>query len=168
MKATLACLPNGTLLKGDMYRITRFIGSGGFGCTYEAIQKGLDERVAVKEFFVKDFCNRDSTTAHITVGTESKRPLVDKMMRKFIDEAKTLTRLKHNGIVKVRDVFTENGTAYYVMDYIDGCSLSDLISRRGHLDVEQDYSKAVEWYRKAAEQGDETAKENLRALGESY
>ena len=133
-RATLACLPEGTMLRGGMYRIVRFIGSGGFGCTYEAIQEGLEERVAVKEFFVENFCNRDGATGHITVGTESRRPLVEKMMRKFVGEAQTLSRMRHDGIVRVRDVFRENGTAYYVMDYIDGCSLADLISRRGRLD----------------------------------
>ena len=132
VKATLVSLPEGTVLKGT-YRVVRFIGSGGFGCTYEAIQLGLDERVAVKEFFVRDFCNRDGATAHVTVGTESKRPLVEKLMRKFVSEAKTLSRIRHSGIVRVRDVFSENGTVYYVMDYVGGGSLADLISSRGRL-----------------------------------
>ena len=47
-------LPIGTILKGGTYRIVRFIGSGGFGCTYEAEHIELDEKVAIKEFFVKD------------------------------------------------------------------------------------------------------------------
>ena len=52
-------LKDGTLLQGGKYEIVRFIASGGFGCTYEAMHTLLDERVAVKEFFVSDFCNRD-------------------------------------------------------------------------------------------------------------
>lgn len=120
-------LQDGTTLQGGKYKIIRFIGNGGFGCTYEAQHIMLDTRVAIKEFFVKDFCNRDETTCHVTVGTQSKKGLVDKLRRKFIDEAKSLWRLQHHGIVKVIDVFEENGTAYYVMDYIDGHSLSELV-----------------------------------------
>ncbi len=46
-------LPTGTLLQGGKYRIVRFIGSGGFGCTYEAVHTMLDKRVAIKECFVR-------------------------------------------------------------------------------------------------------------------
>lgn len=120
-------LQDGTTLQGGKYKIIRFISNGGFGCTYEAQHIMLDTRVAIKEFFVKDFCNRDETTCHVTVGTQSKKGLVDKLRRKFIDEAKSLWRLQHHGIVKVIDVFEENGTAYYVMDYINGHSLSELV-----------------------------------------
>lgn len=122
-----------SFLQGGKYRIVRYISSGGFGCTYEAEHVLLGKRVAIKEFFVKDFCNRDEHTCQVTVGTESKKGLVEKLRRKFIDEARALSALHHPGIVSVSDVFEENGTAYYVMDYIDGCSLSDLVRREGPL-----------------------------------
>lgn len=122
-----------TLLQGGKYRIRRFISSGGFGCTYEAEHVLLEKRVAIKEFFVKDFCNRDENTAHVTLGALSKKGLVDKLRRKFIDEAKGLCKLRHPGIVKVSDVFEENGTAYFVMDYIDGKSLNDLVNEKGPI-----------------------------------
>ena len=128
-----AHLPEGTLLQGGKYRIVRFIGSGGFGCTYEAEHTELKEKVAIKEFFVKDFCNRDGETSRITVGTESKRPLVTKLLMKFKDEARSLYRLRHPGIVRVSDVFEEKGTAYYVMDYIEGHSLQDVVKAEGRL-----------------------------------
>ena len=126
-------LKPGTLLQGGKYKIVRFIKSGGFGCTYEAWNTVFEERVAIKEFFPKDFCNREDATLHVTVGTHSKKPLVDKLRNKFIDEAKAIRKLSHSGIVKVSDVFEENGTAYYVMDYIDGCSLDDLVKHEGAL-----------------------------------
>jgi len=140
-------LPVDTLLQGGKYRIVRFISSGGFGCTYEAIHVNLGERVAIKEFFVKDFCNRDETTAHITVGTVSKRALVDKLRRKFVDEAKALYKLKHNGIVRVSDVFEENGTAYYVMDYVDGLSLGEIVKQQGAMSEQ----RALHYIRQVAE-----------------
>ena len=126
-------LREGTLLQGGRYRIVRFIGSGGFGCTYEAEHTVLGVRVAVKEFFVRDFCNRDGSTSRVSVATESKKELVSRLRRKFIEEAKALYRLRHPGIVRVSDVFEENGTAYYVMDYIAGKSLQDLLKQYGRL-----------------------------------
>lgn len=126
-------LPVNTLLQGGKYKIVRFISSGGFGCTYEAEHVMLEKQVAIKEFFVKDFCNRDEATAHVTVGTLSKKGLVEKLRRKFVDEAKALCRLQHPGIVRVSDVFEENGTAYFVMDYIDGRSLGDIVKEDGPL-----------------------------------
>ena len=126
-------LPTGTYLQGGKYRITRFIGSGGFGCTYEALHTELEERVAVKEFFVKDFCNRDEATSRVSVATQSKRALVEKLRLKFKDEAKAMFRLRHPGIVRVSDVFEENGTVYYVMDFIEGRSLQSIVEEEGRL-----------------------------------
>ena len=126
-------LPIGTLLKGGTYRITRFIGSGGFGCTYEALHTELEERVAIKEFFVKNFCNRDESTSRVSVATQSQKALVEKLRSKFKDEAKAMFRLRHPGIVRVSDVFEENGTVYYVMDFIEGRSLQAIVEEEGRL-----------------------------------
>ncbi len=140
-------LPNDTLLQGGKYKIIRFINSGGFGCTYEAEHVMLEMRIAIKEFFIKDFCNRDEKTAHVTVGTQSKKGLVDKLRRKFIDEAKALFRLQHPNIVRVTDVFEENGTAYFVMDYIEGHSLSEIVNQEGPLSEE----RALKYIRQTAD-----------------
>lgn len=126
-------LPNSTLLQGGKYKIVRFISSGGFGCTYEAEHILLKKKVAIKEFFVKDFCNRDETTSQISVGITSKTALVNKLKSKFIVEAQSLCSLEHPNIVHVFDVFEENGTAYYVMDYIDGASLKDMVKKNGPM-----------------------------------
>ncbi len=118
-------LPAGTMLRGETYRIVRFIAAGGFGCTYEAEHVMLRKRVAIKEFFMRDYCNREEHTKHVTVGTQGMHDLVDKYRRKFVDEARALSGLHHEGIVSVSDVFEENGTAYYVMDYVEGQSLAE-------------------------------------------
>ena len=125
-------LQAGTLLRGDTYKIVRFIAAGGFGCTYEAVHVALKKRVAIKEFFVSDFCNRDHT-GQVSVATDSKRDFVAKLKRKFYDEACAVASLKHPGIVSVNDVFEEKGTAYFVMDYIDGRSLADIVRAEGAL-----------------------------------
>ena len=82
---------------------------------------------------VKDFCNRDENTCHITVATQSKVKLIERLKEKFIEEASALFSMQHPNIVRVTDVFEENGTAYYVMDYIDGKSLQDIVKEKGAL-----------------------------------
>lgn len=126
-------LSEGSTLQGGKYKIIRFISAGGFGCTYEAEHVMLHKRVAIKEFFVKDFCNRDETTSQISVGITAKTALVDKLKKKFIEEAQSLCTLEHPNIIHVSDVFEENGTAYYVMDYIDGSSLNELVKKDGPM-----------------------------------
>ena len=130
-------LKNGTLLKDGTYRIERFIKSGGFGCTYEARHVYSDKKVAIKEFFVENFCNRDENSSRVTVGTQSKKALVERLKDKFVKEAISIWNLNHRGIVRVSDVFEENGTAYYVMDYIEGKSLEEKIKDKVNLSEEE-------------------------------
>lgn len=125
-------LAPGTLLQGGNYRIVRYLSSGGFGNTYEAFDVNLNKRVAIKEFFVKDFCERDSQTMLVT-PTTSKQPLINHLKKKFVEEARAIADMEHENIIRVKTLFEENNTAYYVMDYIDGESLSDMINRRGPL-----------------------------------
>ena len=140
-------LPDNTLLQGGKYRIIRFISSGGFGCTYEAELVLLHKRVAIKEFFVKDFCNRDVSNSHVTVATQSKVKLIERLKKKFIEEASALFSMQHPNIVRVTDVFEENSTAYYVMDYINGQSLQDIVKGNGALGE----SQAVGYIKQVAE-----------------
>ena len=138
--------PN-TLLQGGKYKIVRFLSSGGFGNTYEAELCMIHKRVAIKEFFVKNFCNRDSETSQVSVSTSSNQQLVNKLKQKFIDEAASIWQFNHPNIVRVTDVFEENGTAYYVMDYINGISLHSMLKRDGALYEE----KAIRYIKQVAD-----------------
>ena len=140
-------LQENTLLQGGEYRIIRFIDSGGFGCTYEAYQKSLDRRIAIKEFFWHEHCLRDTHTGRVTVATENNKNDFEKLRNKFVNEARTIAKLHHPGIVRVSAVFEENGTAYYVMDYIEGCSFGDLVSGGKALSE----VKALRYIRQVAE-----------------
>ncbi len=140
-------LQENTLLQGGEYRIIRFIDSGGFGCTYEAYQKSLDRRIAIKEFFWHEHCLRDTHTGRVSVATESNKTDFEKLRNKFVNEARTIAKLHHPGIVRVSAVFEENGTAYYVMDYIEGCSFGDLVSGGKALSE----VKALRYIRQVAE-----------------
>lgn len=133
-------LKQGALLQGGKYKIEKVLGQGGFGITYLATQDILDRKVAIKEFFFKEFCEREDGTCTVTPGTQSNKTLVEKFLNKFIKEAKTISTLHHPNIIQIHDIFRENNTAYYVMDYIDGKSLGDIVKERGALPE----TKAVE------------------------
>ena len=120
-------LQQGSLLQGGKYKIEKVLGQGGFGITYLGEQIALGRKVAVKEFFMKELCNRDETTSCVSVGSEGSREMVAKFREKFLKEARNIASLKHQSIVSVIDVFEENGTAYYVMEYCEGGSLSSMM-----------------------------------------
>ena len=126
-------LTSSTLLQGGKYRIEKVLGQGGFGITYMAVQTGLNRKVAIKEFFMKEYCNRDGETSQVSIGSEGSKELVARFRLKFIKEAQTIAGLNHPHIIRIHDIFEENGTAYYVMEYHDHGSLSELIKQRGSL-----------------------------------
>lgn len=130
-------LQSGTFLQGGKYKIETILGQGGFGITYLGWQTGLDRRVAIKEFFMKEYCNRDASTSHVTVGTEGSRELVVRFQQKFVKEAQTIAKLDHPYVVRIYDVFTENDTAYYVMEYVEGGSLQKYVSENGALQEQE-------------------------------
>lgn len=139
-------LKRGILLQGGKYRIEKVLGQGGFGITYLATQDILNRKVAIKEFFFKEFCEREDGTNTITLGTQSNKATVEKFLKKFIKEAQTISALHHPNIVQIHDIFRENNTAYYVMEYIDGKSLGDIVKIQGALPE----TKAVEIIKKVA------------------
>lgn len=120
-------------LQGGRYRIVRMLGSGGFGITYLGTQTGLERNIVIKEFFMTDYCLRDEYSNLITVPTVSNVEFVERFKDKFLKEARHIAQLKHPNIVNIIDVFEENGTAYYVMDFIEGGSLVEKVQREGPL-----------------------------------
>lgn len=134
-------------LQGGKYRIIEKLGQGGFGITYLAENTLLEGKVAIKEFFFKEYCERDDSTSRVTIPTSGNREIVERFKQKFIKEAKTIFRLNHPNIVRIIDVFEENDTAYYVMEYIEGESLSDMVTRRGAIP----FAEAIGYVKAAAE-----------------
>lgn len=125
-------LPNNSLLQGGKYKIEKVLGQGGFGITYLATQELLDRKVCIKEFFFKDSCVR-TQAGEVALGTVGNKELVDRFLQKFIKEAQTISRLDHPNIIRILDVFKEKGTAYYVMDFIEGESLEQMVKQSGAL-----------------------------------
>ena len=105
-------LSAGSTLQGGKYRIEKVLGQGGFGITYEAEQVSLGRKVAVKEFFMEEYCNRDGDTSQVSVPSVGSREIVARFRAKFVKEAKMIAGLNNPHIVKIYEVFEENGTAY--------------------------------------------------------
>ena len=122
-------LKQGTTLERGKYRIDGVLGQGGFGITYLGEQIYLGRKVAIKEFFMDGICVRDDATQTVTAPADTNRGLVERFRRKFIKEAQNIARLKHRGIVPIIDIFEENGTAYYVMEYLPGGSLAGKVKQ---------------------------------------
>ena len=120
----------GTILRGT-YRIDSYLSSGGFGNTYVATNIEFEERVAIKEFFMKGVTHRDDNQTTVSVSNSENTNSFLEQKEKFKKEARRLRKLKNEYIVSVHDLFEENGTAYYVMDYVDGESLAERLKRTG-------------------------------------
>lgn len=126
-------LTQGTLLHGGIYKIEKVLGQGSFGITYLAEHTKLAKKVAIKEFFMKELNSR-SEDGSITGMSDGS--LSQSYCQKFQKEADNLSRLDNQNIIRVTDSFSENGTFYYVMDYIDGQNLNDYVKTH-YVDAEE-------------------------------
>ena len=120
----------GTILRGT-YRIDSYLSSGGFGNTYVATNIEFEERVAIKEFFMKGVTQRDDNQTTVSVSNLENTNSFLEQKEKFKKEARRIRQLKNEHIVSVHDLFEENGTAYYVMDYVDGENLAERLKKTG-------------------------------------
>lgn len=114
----------------DRYIIGRVLGYGGFGVTYIAWDGKLEQKVAIKEYLPSEFSTRIPGQSCVTLLGGEKNEQFRDGLKKFVEEAKRLAKFQNeSGIVKVFDSFTENETAYIIMEYLDGETLSDRLKR---------------------------------------
>jgi|GEM_PF-1282598 len=148
----MSILKNGTILNRNQYKITKFIAQGGFGITYLAEEIGFykhsgfgeeyvearnPETVVVKELYYNDYCQRDEKTGLVSISNIDKKLEFQKLVKNQIDEGKTIRGLKHPNIVRTRDIFHENETAYMVMDYIESTDLEEMLKKSVYLSKEK-------------------------------
>ena len=124
-------LKPGTILNGK-YLIGRSLGEGGFGITYIGFDLNLELRVAIKEYYPNGLVTRHVSGTMSVLPFTSQGEQYGKGLERFIQEARSLAKF-HNltGIVSVKDFFRENGTAYIVMEYIEGETLKQYAARKG-------------------------------------
>jgi serine/threonine protein kinase len=113
-------LTHGTIL-GD-YLIDKILGAGGFGITYLAYHNMTNEPVAIKEYFPRVAAVRDDDGT-VWINDLKNEEIFNRGLKGFWDEAETLARFRHPYIVKVLQRLQTNGTAYIVLEYIEGVSL---------------------------------------------
>ena len=126
----LNALPQGYRL--DEYELVRVLGFGGFGMTYLGYDHNLDKAVAIKEYLPSDIAARTGDNS-VAPQASQFRDDFEWGLDRFVDEARTLARFDHRHIIKVHRFFQAHGTAYIVMEYAEGETLSAYLNRRGTL-----------------------------------
>jgi serine/threonine protein kinase len=125
--ASPGALPVGWAL--NEYRIESLLGGGGFGLTYLAHDTLLDCKVAVKEFLPTDIAVRGEAQRVLPRAGPAVR-MFEQGLRRFLDESRALATFRHPNIVRVSRFFEANGTAYMVMDYVQGRTLNQWVRER--------------------------------------
>src|SRR5450755_2113775 len=120
-----------TLLR-DQYLIGRALGDGGFGITYLSWDLGLESRLAIKEYMPNGVAGRSGGETRVIPYTEQTKQEFEWGLDRFMEEARVLKKFSnHPGIVAVDTVFKDNGTAYLVMEFLDGVTFEEFLARRG-------------------------------------
>jgi len=123
-------LPTGYAL--HEYRIDKVLGVGGFGLTYLAVDSNLNLKIALKEYLPADIALRG---ANQSIGPRSPdtAETFGWGKQRFLDESRTVASFRHPNIVRVMRFFEANGTAYMVMEFVEGAALGDWIKTRRPL-----------------------------------
>ena len=134
-KAPPTQLPLGTLLRGSsnrVYQLGAAKGQGGFGITYAALDLTTSTRVAVKEYYPTRCAVRDHMNG--VVPATGQLEAFRSGMHSFLEEAKTLSTVGAlPSVVSIRDYFESNGTAYLVMEYVEGDPLHEVVAKTGPM-----------------------------------
>ena len=132
-------LPLGTVLNGHCV-VGKVLGQGGFGITYMGFDLNLERKVAIKEFYPKGQASRYSTTSTCLQWPDDpqSQDFRKSGTESFLREAKKMAKVEHiPEVVRVRECFYENGTAYIVMDYIEGKTLLAALKEKGPMTWDQ-------------------------------
>lgn len=128
---SLQALPAGYMLCGQQYCIDSVLGSGGFGITYRALDRGYNRKVAVKEFFPRHLAARGAGTGALRVHPGQGEEFSHARLR-FQQEAGALYELRNiPEVINVLRLFDENGTSYYVMELLQGQDLKRHLAESG-------------------------------------
>lgn len=131
----------GTLLHGR-YRAGRVLGQGGFGATYLGWDDRLQVKVAIKEYYPSNLISRVPNAAAVSPFSDEHAETFAAGLAKFLEEARTLARLRDvREIVGIQDFFEENATAYLVMELLEGRTMKKYLADcGGRIDVKRTLS----------------------------
>jgi serine/threonine-protein kinase len=128
-----SALAPGTQLRNGDFTLVETLGQGGFGITYRALDNTLHRDAAIKEFFPRGAA-RDESTHEVLAPSSSEFAAAKE---EFLHEARALAQFNHPNIVDVYSVFEENGTAYMVMEWVRGSTLTQAVEARGVLSEDE-------------------------------
>ncbi len=119
----------------NQYIIEKKLGQGGFGISYLAKDEDLQREVVIKEFFPSNLVIRQTNNNNVVPLSDNaeKRQYFEKSRARFVTEARALAKFDEPGIAKIYTNFSENDTAYLVMQYKPGKTLSDYLQQQGAL-----------------------------------
>lgn len=124
-------LPCGWKLNQGRYTVTKVLGMGGFGITYQAQDQGFQKQVAVKELYPRGYVKRNARNGTI-LPQAGKSQDFEYLRKRFREEAEVIYSFRETPeILNVYGLFDENGTSYYVMELLEGESLQKVIDREG-------------------------------------
>lgn len=124
-------LPEGWKLCQDRYTVEKVLGMGGFGITYQAFDQKTGRTVAVKELYPRWYAKRDRQSGRLT-AVKGKEEAFLQVRNRFTEEAQVIYSFRDRPeILKVYTQFEENGTSYYVMEFLTGESLQKRLDREG-------------------------------------
>lgn len=131
-------LQPGTILNGK-FVVGKVLGQGGFGITYIGWDLALENKVAIKEYYPSASVSRTSASSVIQwYNTDSGKAARDSGKEMFLKEARKMSRVSDiPQVVRVRDLFQQNDTAYIVMDFVEGQTLKDYLKQHGVLTWEE-------------------------------
>ena len=131
-------LPMGTILAGK-YLVGRVLGQGGFGITYVGWDIALERKVAIKEYYPSGQVSRNPGSRGLTWYTSvQSQQAKQNGTQMFLKEARKMSKVDDiPNVVRVRDLFQENETAYIVMDFVEGETLKARLEKTGPLPWEQ-------------------------------
>ena len=131
-------LPMGTILAGK-YLVGRVLGQGGFGITYVGWDIALERKVAIKEYYPSGQVSRNPGSRGLTWYTSvQSQQAKQNGTQIFLKEARKMSKVDDiPNVVRVRDLFQENETAYIVMDFVEGETLKARLEKTGPLPWEQ-------------------------------
>lgn len=121
---------------GNVYCIGAAKGQGGFGITYIGINISDETRVAVKEYFPVRCAQREEDGT--VVPKQGSEAFYESGLKNFLKEAETLAGLEPSAsVVRIYEYFQANGTAYLVMEYLDGETLSSIVQKTGKISADE-------------------------------
>ena len=124
-------LPEGTILTGR-YVVGRVLGKGGFGVTYLCYDTREGKTVAIKEYLPDHLTHRNTGETVVSTYSGDAEEYFKTGIQKFFEEAKLVSNFNGNpNIISVYELFYENNTTYFVMEYLDGVDLKTYIAEHG-------------------------------------